>query len=81
MNPRVIAVVPRDDYTLELHFSNGENGLYDCAPLLDFGVFEKLRDVAYFKRARVEGGTVVWPNEQDICPDTLYEDSRKPVSR
>jgi hypothetical protein len=22
--------------------------------------------------AKVEGGTVAWPHEQDICPDTLY---------
>ena len=77
MNPRVQAVVAKSDYTLEITFSNGETGTYDCAPLLDFGVFQELRDLSYFHQARAEGGTVVWPHEQDICPDTLYEDSRK----
>lgn len=66
-----------DSHKLELTFTNGEVGIYDCTPLLDFGVFMELRDVNYFNRARAEGGTVVWPNEQDICPDTLYETSKK----
>ncbi len=77
MNPRVRSVVPNDDYTLELTFSNGEVGVYDCAHLLDFGVFKELKDLGYFRLARVEGGTVAWPHEQDICPDTLYLDSKK----
>lgn len=81
MNPRVKTVVASEGYKLEITFSNGEIGVYDCAPLLDFGVFKELRDISYFKQARAEGGTVVWPNEQDICPDTLYEDSRKLVSK
>lgn len=80
MNPRVKAVEPTDDYKLTITFSNGEVGVYDCAPLLDFGVFRELRDVNYFNRVRAEGGTVVWPHEQDICPDALYEDSKKFVS-
>jgi hypothetical protein len=79
MNPRVVNVHPKDDYKLEIEFANGELGVYDCAPLLDFGVFQELRNVEYFRQARAEGGTVVWPHEQDICPDTLYEDSRKLV--
>ena len=79
MNPRVRSVVPKDDYTLEVEFTNGEVGIYDCAPLLDFGVIKELRELSYFSQARAEGGTVVWPHEQDICPDTLYEDSRKVV--
>jgi hypothetical protein len=62
---------------LELTFANGEHGIYDCRPLLDFGVFKELRDISYFKQASVCGGTVVWPHEQDICPDTLYLESRK----
>lgn len=79
MNPRVKAVVARDDYTLEITFTNAEVGVFDCSNLLSFGVFQELQDVNYFKQARAEGGTVVWPHEQDICPDTLYEDSVKPV--
>jgi len=79
MNPRVKAVVPSDDYKLEIEFANGELAIYDCAPLLDFGVFRELRDINYFRQARVEGGTIVWPHEQDICPDTLYEASERPA--
>lgn len=77
MNPRVRTVVAKDDYTLEMTFTNGEVGIFDCAHLLNFGVFREFSDIAYFKQARVEHGTVVWPHEQDICPDTLYQDSRK----
>jgi hypothetical protein len=80
MNPRVKAVVPRDDYKLEITFTNGEVGIFDCAHLLSFGVFQELQDIRYFKQARAEDGTVVWPHEQDICPDTLYEDSQKLVA-
>jgi len=79
MNPRVRSVRPTDDYTLELTFTNGETGVYDCRPLLGFGVFQELRDINYFRSARVENGTVTWPHEQDICPDTLYEESRRAV--
>jgi hypothetical protein len=77
MNPRVESVRPLADYKLRLRFTNGEAGVYDCSHLLDFGVFRELRDPQYFRSARVFLGAVVWPHEQDICPDTLYLDSRK----
>lgn len=77
MNPRVKSVATISGYKLKIKFNNGEDGIYDCTPLLDFGVFKELKDVNYFKRAKVWDGTVVWPHEQDICPDTLYLDSMK----
>ena len=77
MNPRVQSVKPEDGYRLRLTFTNGEVRVYDCSPLLGFGVFKELREVTYFRQVRAALGTVVWPNEQDICPDTLYEDSRQ----
>lgn len=77
MNPRVESVRPLVGYRLEITFSNGETGVYDCRPLLERGVFGELKDDAYFRQARVAGGTVVWPHDQDICPDTLYLDSEK----
>ncbi len=81
MNPRVKSVVATDEYHLRIKFTNGEIGVFDCSQLLDFGVFREFQDIAYFKRASVTHGTVVWPNEQDICPDTLYEDSIKLTPR
>ena len=80
MNPRVLEVTPNDNYTLTLRFTNGETGVYDCKPILDFGVFVELKNLAYFKRVQPFNGTVVWPHEQDIDPDTLYLDSAKETS-
>ena len=77
MLPRVKTVTTRPDYQLEITFTNGEVGLYDCRPLLDFGVFRELQDERYFRQVSVVNGTVAWPHEQDICPDTLYLDSCK----
>ena len=77
MNPRVNKVSTTDNYQLNLVFTNGEQGIYDCSSLLDFGVFKELKNQNYFTQAKVIDGTVVWPNEQDICPDTLYLDSKK----
>jgi len=77
MNPRVKYVQATDDYKLELLFTNEESAVYDCKPILEFGVFKELKDVDYFKQVKVSHGSVVWPNEQDICPDTLYLGSER----
>ncbi|HQO34286.1 MAG TPA: DUF2442 domain-containing protein, partial [bacterium] len=47
MNPRVQSVIPTDDYQLIILFTNGERGTYDCTPLLSFGVFQELKNMAY----------------------------------
>lgn len=79
MNPRVVAVNANEEYILKLTFTNGEQGIYDCSHLLDFGVFSELKNKSYFNKASVLDGTVVWPHEQDICPDTLYLDSKRTI--
>lgn len=77
MNPRVKELVATDDYKLILTFKDDKKAVYDCCGLLDFGVFKELKDINYFKQAFVRHGTVAWPHEQDICPDTLYLDSQR----
>jgi len=79
MNPRINKVLPNDDYTLTLYFTNGEVKKYDVRPLLEQGVFKQLKDLSIFKQARVSYGTVEWRGEIDICPDTLYEDGHLTV--
>jgi hypothetical protein len=34
---------------------------------------ERLRDLGYFQRFFLDGGTVAWLNGADIAPETLYE--------
>ena len=77
MNPRIKNVRTSPDYKLHMEFTNEEDGIYDCLPILDFGVFKELKDLSYFNLAQVLDGTVVWSHDQDICPDTLYLDSIK----
>ncbi|MEB3120861.1 MAG: DUF2442 domain-containing protein [Snowella sp.] len=77
MNPRIKKVQPLPNFRLQLTFTNGEKGIYDCSPLLDFGVFQELTNNNYFEQVQVLDGTVAWPHGQDICPDTLYLMSKK----
>lgn len=75
----VISVQPQPGYKLRIEFENHERRIFDMSPYLDIGVFRNLKDPAYFSSARIEGGTVAWPGEIDIAPETLYVEST-PIS-
>jgi len=64
-----------DEYKLLLTFENGEIKEFDCTKIMDEKPFQVLKDINYFKRAKIDYGTLVWPNEIDIAPETLYIDS------
>lgn len=71
----VVHVKPRKDFFLELEFENGECRLFDMCPLLAMKPWNRIKNLHIFERAKVEYGTVVWPGEIDIAPETLYDDS------
>ena len=72
MNPRITAVTAHNDHTLLLTFTNGEIRHFDITPYLGYPAFEPLRQITFFKLAKVSHGTVTWPKEIDFDPDTLY---------
>jgi len=71
----VTSVLATDDFHLELMFDTGELKVFDATPYLDKGVFQRLKDLSLFKQAYVAGGTVCWPHDLDIAPETLYDRS------
>ena len=92
MGVKIINVVPNDDYTLLLKFSNGEVRIYDMKDNL-FGVFEILKDKNKFRQVFIdEHGNIAWDrdtnidsninwnNRIDICKDAIYVESKMVAS-
>ena len=71
----VVRVEAKPEYTLFLEFENGEIRVFDMAPLMDKKPFAQLKISSLFTKASVEYGTVVWPGNIDIAPETLYDRS------
>ena len=69
---KVIAVKVNDDHSLDLKFNDESEKRFDVKPYLNYEVFKKLNDLEYFKSVRIAMGTVQWPDEEDISPETLY---------
>lgn len=69
---RVTAVEPCADYGLLVTFSGGERRHFDMRPYLHYPVFRKLENPGFFALASVDYGTVTWPGDIDIAPETLF---------
>lgn len=70
----VSAVETIGDHRLRLRFDDGAEGELDLSAWPWRGVFEPLRDPAYFARVELDAelGTIVWPNGADFAPETLH---------
>ena len=79
--PSVVQAEYSGDYRIHLRFNDDTERTIDFSPWLDGPVFEPLKDLDFFQRFFLDGGTVAWPNGADIAPETLYEraKSHQPV--
>ena len=70
----VTAIEYRHGHVYHVVFDDGVAGDVDFSEYVGRGpVFEPFRDLAFFRQARIEGGTICWPNGADVAPETLYE--------
>jgi hypothetical protein len=76
MNPRVTHVKPEQNFTLLITFNNGEVKRFDVKPYLGIGIFKDLLDLSLFNSVKPFLGSIQWSNGVDLCPDTLYLDSK-----
>jgi hypothetical protein len=71
----VVSVKVQPNYRLQFGFENGEQRVFDMSPLMDKKPFNRLKNSPVFNCAFFDYGTVVWPGEIDIAPETLYDRS------
>jgi Protein of unknown function (DUF2442) len=71
----VVSVQVQPNYHLQLEFENGERRMFDMSPYMDKKPFNRLKNSPIFNCAHVDYGTVVWPGDLDIAPETLYDRS------
>lgn len=75
MRPRAINVKAVEDYNILIEFDNGELRKFDVKPYLSHKVFEKLKDKNKFNKVKIDGLSISWEDEIEICPDELYNNS------
>ena len=68
----VISVKPLENFCIAVSLRDDSHGVFDMKPYLDIGVFQELRDPAYFNSVGIQFGAVTWPHGQDIAPATLH---------
>lgn len=82
MFPKIVQVIPTEEYTVYVYFEDGKIVCYDVKPLLEKDVFAVLRKPEFFMGAcTIMNDTLAWDisgkrdNSKciDIAPDTLYE--------
>lgn len=74
----VVSAVYKGGYRIEVTFDDGKSGVVDFSRYLARGgVFERFRDIEFFRRFRVnpELGVLTWDNEIDVAPETLYSEA------
>lgn len=75
LRPTAISVTVQKDYILKVIFDNGETKIFDVKPYIKGSWYSQLMNFSYFSLAKADGFTIIWPDDQDICPDELYYNS------
>jgi len=69
---RICEAKPIDGHRVQLTLTDGRVIERDLGTMLTGAIFSEIQnDQARFREMRVEGGTLVWPNGADLCPDVL----------
>ena len=80
MNPRVLTVEYKENYTLLIKFTNNELKQFDLKAFLHYPVYEELKDEKFCKKVTVVDGIIQWNNSIDLDPDLVYLQSNTAFS-
>ena len=72
-----VRATPKQDYKIDVTFSNGERGIFDITPYLGYDCYAPLKNPDIFSQVVAAHGTLMWPGEIDIAPEVVWEDSQR----
>lgn len=75
MPPDAVSVTVEPNHRLRVCFDNGETRLFDASALLRRKCYAKLNSQPFFEKVHIQYGCVTWPDNIDLDPDWLYQDS------
>jgi hypothetical protein len=77
---RILEAKPLDGHRVQLTLTDGRVVERDLEPLPVGPIFAEIRnDEARFREVGVEGGSLLWPNGGDLCPDVLIRGGLPPA--
>jgi hypothetical protein len=71
---KILACEWKDDYTIELEFSDGAQGyfnLHDYLMSRQGSLLEPLRNPEFARRCFVDAGALCWPHGLELSPERL----------
>ena len=71
----VTEAAPCGKWNVKVRFDTGETGIFNCEYLTADPYWARLKDLDFFNTARAEYGTVVWDDNIDVAPESVWERS------
>jgi Protein of unknown function (DUF2442). len=68
-----VKVIPLENYHLYIEYEDGKTIDFDMNNYLNHPLFKLLKEKAFFDLVQIKGSSISWPNDIDICADSLYE--------
>ncbi|MBX9577055.1 MAG: DUF2442 domain-containing protein [Chthoniobacterales bacterium] len=70
---KIVAAKILKKFKVHLLFENGVSGVVDLADIAGEGVFKAWLEPGVFEQMTVaKFGSLEWPGDLDLCPDSLY---------
>lgn len=73
----VTKAIPSGNFDIDVEFDTGECGVFNCAYLTKDPYWARLADPAFFKTAHAEYGTIVWDDNIDVAPESVWKRCRQ----
>jgi high-affinity K+ transport system ATPase subunit B len=69
---KISRVSSTGDYTIQVEFEDGVQGLVNLADLVKTGIFNVLKDENQFARVHTTGYSIAWSDDLEIDAATIY---------